>query len=478
MKTLHRRTFLRGSGTVAVALPFLNMMRPTKAQASEAVAPRRMVLLTTPNGTIADLWFPDMSQIGKSDFKLSPILSPLEPHKKDITVLLGVDNRVERSGHLKGMCSLYTGRKALQNGTNNTASGPSLDQVVAKLLSQNTATRTPFSSLVLGTTTEYTRATSTTSYIDKRTPMPKMAGAKAMFEQIFGLTTGQNERLTAMRRSILDDVSEDLRAIKRRAGRRDLERLELHLNSIREVELQLQRTANADELKGFMPGMTNDHNRALDEMIPQMFDVLALAFATDMTRSVNFNIRTEGATSAYTFGWLGIGPEDDPYDGDNRADPVALNHHAMSHNEHTPTNRSNLAAVGKFFVGEWAKFIEKLKGLKEVDDSSVFDNTVMVHSSPIARGGPHSCNDLPFLLMGGAGGRLKTGQFLNLRPDGSTDFGKPEEDPALHVHGWAKFRGVSHTNVLLTVLHAMGFEDQTSFGDPEFCDGPISALLA
>ena len=484
MKRMNRRAVLRGTGGIAIALPFLDLMRAKKGHAAEDQARRRLILLTTPNGTISDRWFPDMAQIGRDDFDLSPILSgrnkAMEPHKQDISVMLGVDNKVERKGHLDGMCSLYTGRKALPHGGDMSASGPSLDQYIAGRLAEQESTRTPFSSLVLGTTSKYTNATSTTSYAARRTPVPKIAGAKNMFDRVFGVTSGQSEAMLAMKRSVLDEVAGDIEQVKKKLGRRDLTRLDLHLTSIREIELRLGSTTDID-LSTFVPGETRDHNKALHTMIDEMFDVLELVLVADLTRVINFNMRTEGATSAYTFGWLGIGPEPDPYEQDPTDHSTSFSHHSMSHHTETERNRDYLTTVGAFFVEKWAGLIERLKRHQE-GDSTIFDNTVIVHGSPLARGKYHWNNDMPFLLMGSAGGRLKTGQFLNLRGDDSTDFGRPDEDPATHVHLWGKrgsdFRGISHNDLLLTLLHAMGFEDETSFGDPEHCSGPIDALLA
>ena len=68
-KTLNRRTFLRGAGGIAIALPFLDIMRATDTQAQIGVAPKRVIFITSPNGTVSDLWFPDRTAIGSSSFQ-------------------------------------------------------------------------------------------------------------------------------------------------------------------------------------------------------------------------------------------------------------------------------------------------------------------------------------------------------------------------------------------------------------------------
>ena len=492
MKSISRRAVLRGAGGIAVTLPFLEIMHRPPAHAGAGGAPKRLIMLTTPNGTIADRWFPDTSQVGMAtkDITLSPILEPLEPYKDEVNILLGVDNKVTRGGHNHGMVSLHTGRRPLRAGDDRlTSDGVSVDQHIASRLAADPKTRTPFSSLVLSTRSKTDpHELFGTAYAAPKVFVPRMKGAKDMFETIFGVREAKAAELRRMRRSILDEAAVDLGHLQRRLGAGDKARLDLHLTSIREVERRLALTDQL-ALPEFTPGTSTNHRHQLHMMIPEMFAVMELALVADMSRVVNFMIRTEGATAAYTFGWLGIGPKPDPYAEHNQDGPTGTSHHAMSHQERHAHNRDNLTKIGHYFVSEWAALIGRLKAREDVDGTTLFDNTLMVHSSPIARGG-HSGNDMPFLLMGRAGGAIRQGRYLNLRTDGSTDFSHPNhkgKPTAETIHTWgntvnnrytaADYRGISHNDLLLTLVHAMGFKDEETFGDPALCAGPIDQLL-
>ena len=470
-KKLSRRAVLRGAGGIAIALPFLDIMRPSQGLSNPGAAPKRLILLSTPNGTIADRWFPDPSQIGGSDIQLSPILAPLERHKQDINILLGMDNKAEVWGHLRGMSSMFTGRKTVKAGNQRNATGASLDQHVAHRWTQDEHTRTPYSSLVLGTKKDYKLSTQSISYSKIGTPMPKIALATTMFDRLFGAQDDSAQRLRKTRASILDSVSDDLTRVNASLGREDRQRMDLHLTSLRELELRLSQ--NYQVIEGFEPGTARDHGSALHEIIPQMFDVLELALVCDLSRAVSFCTRSEGATSAYTFGWLGIGPPEDPFAHDTTDNATSYSHHSMSHNEHTDRNRDYLTTVGAYFMQEWAGLIDRLKARQDADGSSIFDNTIILQNSPIARGA-HNCVDLPLLVMAGSKSGIKTGQYLNFRSDGSTDFGGMP-----HKWGQSSYhrKGRSINDLYLSVLHALGFEDETSFGDPEHCSGVMDELL-
>ena len=485
-KRFSRRAMLRGAGGIAIALPFLDLMRPARALAQSS-KPKRVILMTSPNGVLTDQWFPDTSKLGTSDFTLSPILEGLERHKQDLNVLFGVDNRITGGGHGAGMCSLFTGAKPLHNGKSHQGGALSLDQYAAQKWAQSEHTRTPFSSLVLGTNSDYQASTSSVSFAAAKTPVPKVHGAKNMFDYLFVSGDGeQGDRLRKVRGSILDSVRGELTHITPQLGYEDRERMDLHLSSIRELELRLSSISMCG-IGDFEPGTANNDATALDEMLPQMFEVLKLAFACDLTRSVSLVNRLEGHASKWTFGWLGIGPGGNAFEADTTDNEHSTSHHSLSHHDQYDHNRVHLTKINHWYMEQLALLIDALKATPEGgrEGESVFDNTVIVHASPMARGN-HAGNDMPFLLAGSAGGALKTGQYLNLRPGQETSFfGKALHESSSKIHEWGRgqdpgdshYLGRSHNDVLLSVLRALDFEDET-FGDEEHNDGVIEELLA
>ena len=128
---LTRRTVLKGASSIAVALPWLEIM-PTLAQSSNAGYAKRFVSVYTPGGTVIDKWRCSGSE---NDFELSPILSPLQNIKDKLLVLSGIDMKSARGEqHQAGIVALLTGTPQ-SSDHRKYASGPSVDQVIAKRVS-------------------------------------------------------------------------------------------------------------------------------------------------------------------------------------------------------------------------------------------------------------------------------------------------------------------------------------------------------
>jgi hypothetical protein len=145
-----RRDFLRELGLSAAALPFVSGLPGLAASPAPGGGRKRLVIMFTPNGTLPDLFWPDVTG---ADFELKPILKPLEKYRDEMLLLNGVCNRVKGDGdnHMRGMSCLLTGRELhpgnIQGGSATPAgwaSGISIDQEVRNFFQSREETRTRF----------------------------------------------------------------------------------------------------------------------------------------------------------------------------------------------------------------------------------------------------------------------------------------------------------------------------------------------
>ena len=88
MKPLSRRTLLRGLGGVALGLPLLDAMQPSFARAQSVAPPKRIIFSFKPNGDQVAMRF---TQKGETIFVFGEFLAPLEPYRRDLLILDGID---------------------------------------------------------------------------------------------------------------------------------------------------------------------------------------------------------------------------------------------------------------------------------------------------------------------------------------------------------------------------------------------------
>ncbi|WP_435019555.1 DUF1552 domain-containing protein [Tundrisphaera sp. TA3] len=412
MKPISRRTVLRGLGT-AMALPWLEAMAPAADLAAKGVAaaattaPRRMAFFYVPNGVRMSAWRPEGEG---ADFKLPEILRPLEGFRDSLNVLTGLTQdggRAHGDGpgdHARSMASFLTGKHPLKTNGFNIKAGVSVDQVAAKVVGK--ATRFP--SLELGIDrgalagscdSGYSCAYSANiSWRSESTPMAKEINPQLVFERLFadqlsGLSPEARSIRERRRRSVLDFVAEDARQLRGRLGKLDRGKVDEYLTSVRELEQRIARSEKEEvvDLRGIpRPDGIPQDNR---EHIRLMFDILALAFQTDVTRISTFAFANEGSTKSYKF--IGV-PE---------------GHHDLSHHGRDPEKLDKLQKINTYHIEQFAYFLDKLRNSSE-GDSNVLDNSMIVYGSGLSDGDRHNHDDLPVLLLGKGGGTIPTGRHL------------------------------------------------------------------
>jgi hypothetical protein len=433
----NRREFLKGLGVSAAALPFLTGLPGLNA--AEGSAKQRLIIMFSPNGTIPGEFWPDQDG---ADFNLKRITKPLEPFKKQMLMLRGINNKVGGDGdrHMRGMSCLLTGTELLpgniQGGSDTPAgwaSGISIDQELKNFLQSREETRTRFGSLEFGVAVP-NRADPWTRmcYAGPNQPLAPIEDPEQMMAKLYG-GTKDKESLT----SVLDDVREDLARISKNLGADDRARLQQHLTLVRELETSLRTEDENTDLAHPEPDIDPDIELVNDNT-PQIsraqIDLLVNAMANDMTRVASLQfMRSVGQAR---MNWLGI------KDG----------HHTLSHESDKNTGAvEKLIKINTWFAGELAYLTKRLADTPEPGaDGSMLDNTLIVWLNELGKGNNHTLNDIPFVLMGGKAHGFKTGRAL-------------------------KLESATHNRLWLAVANAMGHELKT-FGTEKLCTGGALSL--
>jgi hypothetical protein len=385
-----------------------------------------------------------------ADYALPPMFTGLDALKPDFSIVTGLENfnaKPDGAGdHAAGTSGFITCAHANKSQT-DIKLGISADQVAAQKL--GTATRLP--SLQLGTdggggtgdcdsgySCAYAR---NISWADALTPLPKIVDPAQAFNQLFeGYDPGASETEAAKRRayekSVIDFVLADVDGLAPKLGATDKIKLDQYLTSVRELE---KRVVDGGPGASCMLGTPPTKGAMLDypTRIKTMMDLIALAFACDATRIVT--LMFTNATSQHTHPFLDIN----------------AGHHDISHHMSDPAMIAQLAKIGAWEMQQIAYFFDKLKALPDATEGqSVLFNSAVFVSSDISDGNRHNHDDMPIVLGGNAGGKLKPGSHVSYTP-------KARTDPKQKV-----------SNLLVTMLEAAGVTG-AQFGDST---GPLTEL--
>jgi len=352
------------------------------------------------NGIHMPAWRPDTEGPG---YDLKRVLEPLAPIQDKVSVLTGLANmtgRVPRPGdHARGTASFLT--CATPEFTSDASSyvGQSVDQLAAEGAGDDTL----FPSLQLGLEGGVSSGTCDSGYpcayqrniswADATTPLPKIHDPRTAFERLFGgLADADPEaaaRRRALRLSILDAVREDAGALQRNLGRSDAAKLDQYLTGVREVEQRIQaledQACDAPEAPA----------RGLDvpARAEAMSRLIVAALQCDMTRVVS-HMFANGA-SGRNHSWI---------------EGASGNHHGISHHQNNPAQHEKLVRINRWEVEVFVRFLQQLDAVEEADGQSLLDHCAVLFGSEISDGNRHNHDDMPLLLAGSAGGRLRTGE--------------------------------------------------------------------
>lgn len=399
-KRLPRRAVLRGIGA-SLALPMLDAMVPALAEVGKGSAgksPLRVGFVYFPNGAIPSKWIPET--VG-SDYQLTPILQPMEKFRESMLVLTGLDNEEslgragERGGeHPRASAGYLTCvHPVVQSaeGTNQRKVGVSLDQLFAREYGRHTQ----LASLELGIESDAIVGScdgdscsynSTISWKDEVTPLPIQNHPRAVFERLFGDSDSTNKaaRLSRIqeRRSLLDYVSSEASRIMKTLGPSDREKLDQYLDATRDVERRIEM-AEAQAYRE-LPEMDKPTGipRRFDDHVRLMFDLMVLAYQTDLTRVGSFMMGREMSTMAYPE--IGV---PDPY-------------HPLTHHQGDVEKMEKAAKINIYHASLFTYFLERLRSTPD-GDGSLLDNSLITFGGGLGDANLHMPKDLPILLFSG-----------------------------------------------------------------------------
>ena len=447
-KPLSRRSMLKGVGAT-IALPFLDAMIPAGATASAARRPLRLVCVEIVHGCAGSstfgakehLWAP--AAIGR-EFDLSPTsLRPLESFRDHLTIVSNCDvasadatDAQEIGGdHWRSSATFLTQSHPRQTTGAEVRAGTSLDQIYAQRIGQDT----PIPSIQLciepvdqsgGCGYGYSCAyADTISWASPTRPLPMSRDPRVVFDTLFGaLRSGEAPELQRQRlagdRSILDRVLESTARLKRSVGPRDRARLDDYLEQVREVERRIQaaeafsRSGELREVPEAPAGLPD----SFGEHVRLMCDLQLAAFASDVTRVVAFKLARDNSNRTY--------PES------GFAGPF----HPASHHSGKEQKIRNLAVLNTYHVGTLVPFLERLRDTRDGDET-LLDGTVLVYGSPMGDPNQHNHKRVPFFIVGRARGAIAGGRHVKAS------------------------NGTPLADAMLGLLHALGCDDITSFGD-------------
>ena len=434
MTQANRRNFLKHAGISTAALPFLQNLESISF-AKNNPSKKRMVVFFSPNGVIPDEFWP--TEEGEN-YQLKEILSPLEPFKKQTTILHGVCDKVRGDGdnHMRGIGCLLTGIELfpgnVQGGSHTPAgwaSGISIDQEIKNYLQKSEATKTRFGSLEIGAMVPERADTWTRmSYSGPNKPITPVDDPYQLFSKLYGQSKDRE-----ILGSVLDNVISDLNKVSQKVSKEDKKILEEHATLVREMEKEIKniKVDSNHPVPQIEPGI-REENDNLPKLSRMQMDLLHSSFVADLNRVATYQFTN--SVGMARMNWLGI----------------SEGHHQLSHEP--DTNKAaveKLVKINKWFCQEIAYFANKLKNTPEPNGSgSMLDNTLLVWTNELGKGNSHTLDNIPFVLIGG-GNFLKTGKSH-------------------------KFPKVPHNRLLMTFAHCFGHEIK-SFGNPDYCkDGPLS----
>ena len=445
---LPRRTMLKGLG-VTLALPLLGAMQPASVVAQTAAARARKVRLvaiemvhgsagSTQFGIAQHLWAP--AATGRS-FDLGPTsLKTLEPFREHLTIVSNTDVRNAEAftlpeiggDHFRSSAVFLTQMHPKQTQGSDVSVGTSLDQLYAQRYGQDT----PIPSMQLcienvdqsgGCSYGYSCTyTDSISWASPTQPLPMVRDPRVVFDSLFGAgaTAGERRQRRLEDKSLLDWLGTAVGQLKRDLGAADRARLDSYLTEVREVERRIQRVeaSNSSGETRDLPGAPIGVPDSFSEHVKLMFDLQALAFASDTTRVFAFKLGRDASNRTYAESGFGGA------------------FHSTSHHGEKEATILEFAKINTFHVGMVPYLLEKLKNTPD-GDGTLLDNSLVIYGSPMGDSHVHNHKRCPLFFAGHAGGRLKGGVHV-ATPDGTP-----------------------MANAMLTAMHALGFDDLAAFGD-------------
>ena len=410
-KHMPRRTFLRGAGTV-LALPLLDAMVPAlTAQSRTAANPlSRLGFVYIPHGAVMDKWTPAATG---SNFEFSPVLQPLAPFRDRVLILSGLSHHQADSlgdggaDHARSSPTFLSGVHPKRTEGEDIRAGITIDQIAAQHIGQSTRypsleiTTEDMTGVVGACDTGYSCSyMNTISWRTPTTPLPMEINPRVVFERLFGDGGAPDHRLARDSRKIAAFWTRSPArspASKTVSAPGDRARLSDYLDNVREIERRLQIAEKQSATSLTVPEAPVGVPDSYEEHARLMFDLMALAYQTDLTRVFTYMLARELSQRSY------------PQVG------VAEPHHATSHHQDDPVKLAKLVKIQTYHVTLFAHFLEKLRSTPD-GDGTLLDHSLILYGSSMSNSNLHNHKPLPILVAGGQGG-FRGGRHLKFAED-------------------------------------------------------------
>jgi len=442
---LNRRHALRAMGSF-IALPMLECMFPLRA-AEKAIAatPKRSAFIYLANG-VHSLNY-QILKPGK-DYQFSRSLKPLEKHREVITPISGLHHPGALGHHHNCISVWLTGAKIGPSDRNTI----SVDQKMAEI----TAPHTRYPSMEVALTQ------GSLAWTADGVQLPALRRCSEIFGSLFeapkGGTAAQRKALRR-KASILDDNLAEMRQLEKKMGSEDKGRMDQYLTSVREAEI---RTRRADAwLDTPLPTISDDDRKRTNRDIPAtlagdyfrtVYDLMVLAFQTDVTRVATFSLGGEG--DAFSIPEIGI----------------TESRHQLSHHGGDAGYMEKLTNYDTFAIEQFSYFLTRLTETKDLNGKPLLGSTMALFGSGMCYGHSHGNANLPLVFAGGSDLGLKHGSHV--------DFNKQAKDFQGYSLGADGALTTAHyqvcsrpvntdahmSNLLLLMAQRMGVETE-QFGD-------------
>ncbi len=404
-----RRTFLRGVG-VSMALPWMESIRVWGDEsnvAKSSQAPIRLCVTFSGNGFHSKEWW---AKGEGRNMELGKVLAPLSEFREKLLFVRGLYHEEARKGniHSSQTGNMLSGAPIASGG--QIRSGTSFDQLVAQTYGKST--KVP--SLVLACETSNPSVhknysmlySSHISWSSPTTPTPLELYPALAFDRLFKDESSPEDK------SVLDAVLADAQDLRRGISASDKQKLDEYLDSVREIETRIANAGKRGELQGWRPTLEQPNIARPADGIPQdiaehmklMIDILVLGFQTDTTRVATLKLNNDHSALRFpnlpSVQQVGHGID-------------YMIHHLLSHSD-----GADWLKVNQFFMEQVAYLAKKLDAIQE-GDRSLLDSTMLMHCSSMMAGARHDNDQLPVIVLGGAGGQWQTGRVIDYsgKPD-------------------------------------------------------------
>jgi len=398
-KHLARRTFLK-SAVASVSLPLLDAMIPAStalAQTAANMGPR-MGFFYVPHGAVMTNWTPDTTG---TEFELKSILAPLAKHKDYLTIVSNLENK-RAYGPVHAITPGTWLHGEAPRVSHEPFGGTTIDQIAAQHIGQDT----PLPSIEVATETSGAAGScdraygcsyaGTMSFRSPTTPLPMENNPRKLVQTLFGVgdNAEERERLAVQTSSILDLMMEESSQLAKQLGAADRAMLGDYLETVREIERRVQKTAEHDLSHIELPDAPQGIPGSFDDHINLQMDLILLAWQGNITRIASMMMAAE--VSNQTYNHVGVS---DAF-------------HPLSHHQNDANKIARLLKIQEYHSQVFARFVDKLATMPDGDKGSMLDNALIMYGSNMSNSNAHDHYPLPSVLIGKAGGTVRGGQHI------------------------------------------------------------------